>query len=98
MGSRHARKTFVCSRANSFARLCTYSLRVPFVVPLSFSSCLSPSLPPSLPLPSFVPWGPPFFEQKHNWVPRRKQDKAKTLDDIRKEAEAEARGGGAPPG
>lgn len=35
--------------------------------------------------------------QKHNWVPRRKQDKAKTLDDIRKEAEAEARGGG-PPG
>ncbi|CBJ33927.1 eukaryotic initiation factor 4G [Ectocarpus siliculosus] len=35
--------------------------------------------------------------RKHNWVPRRKQDKAKTLDDIRKEAEAEARGGG-PPG
>eukprot|EP00752_Nemacystus_decipiens_P007539 g6737.t2 len=36
--------------------------------------------------------------RKHSWVPRRKQDKAKTLDDIRKEAEAEARGGGAPPG
>ncbi|CAN0036883.1 unnamed protein product, partial [Hapterophycus canaliculatus] len=35
--------------------------------------------------------------RKHNWVPRRKQDKAKTLDDIRKEAEAEVRGGG-PPG
>ncbi|CAN0104148.1 unnamed protein product, partial [Scytosiphon promiscuus] len=35
--------------------------------------------------------------RKHNWVPRRKQDKAKTLDDIRKEAEAEVRGVG-PPG
>lgn len=28
--------------------------------------------------------------QRHNWVPRRKQDKAKTLDDIRREAEADA--------
>lgn len=32
--------------------------------------------------------------QKHRWIPRRKQEKAKTLDVIRKEAEMDlARGG-----
>ncbi|CAN0004814.1 unnamed protein product, partial [Laminaria digitata] len=32
--------------------------------------------------------------RSHQWIPRRKQDKAKTLDDIRKEAEADAAKGG----
>eukprot|EP00752_Nemacystus_decipiens_P016320 g14595.t1 len=36
--------------------------------------------------------------RRHKWRPRRNQDKAKTLDDIRKETEAKTRGGGAPPG
>lgn len=68
--------------------------------PLPFSFCSVVFLwCSSLPFPFlFYPFFTPSSEQKHNWVPRRKQDKAKTLDDIRKEAEAEARGGGGPPG
>lgn len=44
------------------------------------------------PLSSVIPRAVP---QRHNWTPRRKQEKAKTLDVIRKEAEADqARAGG----